>query len=80
MKSVSGVAIPVPPFEGAAEALFNLRLFPLRYAPEGVADWAIHIPDDPALVGFPLEFQCLSITEIDLSAGEYTNLLQTPIQ
>ena len=78
--SVPGVAIPIAPFEGAVEALLGVRLFGLRFAPEGVADWTVNIPADPSLVGFLLEFQCLSITEVDLSAGEYTTLLQSPIQ
>lgn len=78
--SVPGIAIPIPPFEGAVETLLKSKLFPIRYAPEGVADWVLPIPDDPTLQGFPLEFQALSITSPDFSSGEYTNLLEAPIQ
>ena len=79
--SVPGLAVPVPPFAGAAEILLGVKqLVGLTLAPEGMASFGLPVPADASLIGATVEFQALALTSLAPLAGSFTNRLETTIQ
>lgn len=78
--SIPGLGVAAPPFAGSIAITVNriqaVSAFPM---PTGEVVLAIPIPDDPALVGFSIDMQALSITSVSPLAGAFSSPLRVTL-
>lgn len=74
---IAGVAVPIPPFAGAAEILVNLQaIVGFTPLPTGSASFQFPVPSLPGLAGTVIHLQGLSL---EGAAGSFTNHISIPI-
>lgn len=78
--AIPAFGIAAPPFAGSVAITVNriqaVSAFPM---PTGEVVLAIPIPDDPALIGFSIDMQALSITSVSPLAGAFSSPLRVTL-
>ncbi|MEM7309690.1 MAG: hypothetical protein AAF682_23645 [Planctomycetota bacterium] len=76
-----GLVLPVGHFEGALELIYGLAVVgAFQLAPSGYTDYALPVPNNPALAGMSLDLQAFSLDSLDPAAGSFSNLTTITIQ
>lgn len=80
-QNISGLGVPLFPFEGAVEILQGFLFLTTAFVPtsSGTDILSLQLPDDPGLAGFPIEFQVLSVDDFSFSSGAWSNRLTLTI-
>ncbi|MEM7310830.1 MAG: hypothetical protein AAF682_29435 [Planctomycetota bacterium] len=75
---ISGFAVPVPPFDGAAEVLLNVQVVqPFAVTATGQALFNVPVPNEPVLIGGSVVFQGFSLAVPPV--GSFSNSLTVVI-
>lgn len=76
--ALPGFGIPLNGFAGSLELITGTSTFgALTPSPSGTTQFAVPVPDQPAIVGKSLDWQVISISSLAPFAGSFSNLLST---
>lgn len=79
--SQMGVSLPLTGFDGRFELVINpISLPPTGLSLDGFGTYTLRIPEDPTLLGLPVEFEMVLLETINPTTGAFTNVQKSTIQ
>jgi hypothetical protein len=78
--TIPGIGVPVAQLDGKLELLVDPVLLPGLFPSPGVLSLQLPVPDDPVLVGVPVDFQAAAISGFGPIRGSFSNVRRIQVR